>query len=156
VLQTFQNVSFLDVALVQETLGRLGRQVGLAFRALAGFILAGGTLVLFAALLTSRFKRRRESALLKTLGATGSVIRGILLSEYGALGGISAAGGLLLGGGGGHLLLGWQFDLEGNVPWWVLAILWTAILLLSVGVGWSVSGPVLRAAPLDTIREDGR
>ena len=155
-LEDYPNVSFLDISLVQETLERLTRQIGRAFRALAGFILGGGTLVLFASLLTTRFKRRRESALLKTIGASGRTIRGILFSEYAALGGIGAATGILLGGLGGHLLLDWQFELDGGVPWATLLLLWLGILVLSVLVGWSVSGPVLRASPLTTLREDGR
>ena len=155
-LEDYPNVSFLDISLVQETLERLTRQIGRAFRALAGFILGGGTLVLFASLLTTRFKRRRESALLKTIGASGRTIRGILFSEYAALGGIGAATGILLGGLGGHLLLDWQFELDGGVPWAILLLLWLGILVLSVLVGWSVSGPVLRASPLTTLREDGR
>ena len=155
-LEDYPNVSFLDISLVQETLERLTGQIGRAFRALAGFILGGGTLVLFASLLTTRFKRRRESALLKTIGASGRTIRGILFSEYAALGGIGAATGILLGGLGGHLLLGWQFELDAGVPWATLLLLWFGILVLSVLVGWSVSGPVLRASPLATLREDGR
>ncbi len=154
-LDRYPNVSFLDISLVQETLARLSRQVGLVFRALAAFILAGGTLVLFASLLTTRLKRRRESALLKTIGASGRTIRGILLSEYAALGGIGAAAGLVLGGVGGYLLLRWQFEIVGAVPWSMLLTLWVGILALSVGVGWSVSGPVLRASPLATLRQEG-
>ena len=155
-LEDYPNVSFLDISLVQETLERLTGQIGRAFRALAGFILGGGTLVLFASLLTTRFKRRRESAMLKTIGASGRTIRGILFSEYAALGGIGAATGILLGGLGGHLLLGWQFELDAGVPWATLLRLWFGILVLSVLVGWSVSGPVLRASPLATLREDRR
>ena len=155
-LDDYPNVSFLDISLVQETLERLTRQVGIVLRAVAGFILGGGTLVLFASLLTTRFKRRRESALLKTIGASGRTIRGILLAEYAALGGIGAAAGLILGGLAGYLLLGWQFDLEGSIPWLTLSSLWIGILGLAVLVGWTVSGPVLRASPLATLREDGR
>lgn len=155
-IRDYPNVSFLDISLVQETLERLGRQVALVFRAVAGFILGGGTLVLFAALLTSRFRRRRETALLKTLGARSPTIRGILLSEYAALGGIGAAAGLLLGGLGATLLLDWQFELDGTVPLDILLLLWTGILLLAVAVGWSVSGPVLRATPLETLRAEAR
>ena len=155
-LEDYPNVSFLDIALVQETMERLTRQVGLVFRALAGFILGGGGLVLFATLLTTRFKRRRESALLKTIGASGQTIRGILFAEYAALGAIAGGAGLVLGGLGGHLLLGWQFELDGAVPWLTLLALWLGILGLTVLVGWSVSGPILRASPLATLREDGR
>ncbi len=155
-LAEYPNVSFLDISLVRETLERLTGQVGLVFRAVAGFVLVGGITVLFASLLTSRFKRRRESALLKTLGASGSTIQGILVTEYAALGGIGAGSGLILGGLAGDLLLGWQFEMEGVVPWTMLLGLWVGILLLSVLVGLIVSGPVLRASPLASLRADGR
>ncbi len=155
-LDGYPNVSFLDISLVRETLDRITGQVALVFRALAGFILGGGALVLFASLLTTRFKRRHESALLKTLGASGRTIRGILFSEYAALGGIGAAAGLVLGGVAGQLLLEWQFEVEGDIPWLMLSALWLGILALSVVVGWSVSGPVLRAPPFATLRDSGR
>ena len=151
----YPNVSFLDIALVQETLERLTGQIGLVFQALAGFVLAGGATVLFASLLTSRFKRHRESVLLKTLGASRHTIRGVLLAEYAALGGIGAASGLLLGAIAGDLMLGWQFDIEGAMPWGSLSRLWLGILLLAVFVGWSVSWPVVRASPLAALRADG-
>ena len=151
----YPNVSFLDIARVQETLERLTGQIGLVFQALAGFVLAGGTTVLFASLLTSRFRRHRESVLLKTLGASRRTIRGVLLTEYAALGGIGAASGITLGAVAGHLILGWQFDIEGAWPWASLARLWLGILLLAVLVGWSVSWPVVRASPLAALRADG-
>lgn len=153
-LDGYPNVSFLDISLIQATLERLTGQVALVFRSMAGFIMAGGALVLFASLLTTRFKRRRESALLKTLGASSRTIRSILFSEYAALGGVGAAAGLLLGGFAGQVLLAWQFELEGNIPWSTLGFLWLGILLLSVAVGWTVSGPVLRASPLASLRGD--
>ena len=153
-LEDYPNVSFLDISVVQETLERLAGQVAVVFRSLAGFILAGGTLVLFASLLTTRFKRRRESALLKTLGASSGTIRAILFSEYSALGGVGAAAGLVMGGLAGQALLAWQFELEGRIPWTTLGLLWTGILLLAVAIGWSVSGPVLRSPPLTSLREN--
>lgn len=154
-LDGFPNVSFLDISVVQATLERLTGQVGLVFRSLAGFVLAGGAMVLFASLLTSRFKRRRESALLKTLGASRRTIGGVLLAEYVALGAIGAAVGLALGGVAGDLILGWQFDIDGGVPWLDLSRLWVGVVLLSVLVGWSVSWPVLRAPPLASLRREG-
>lgn len=154
-LRDYPNVSFIDVTTVQETLGRIAGQIALVLRSMAGFILGGGTIVLLASLLTTRFRRRRESALLKTLGARGVTIRGALLSEYAALGGLGGLVGVLLGGLGGHLLLTRFFDLPGGIPWMTLAGLWLGLLLLAVVVGWSVSGPVLRSPPISVLRDEG-
>jgi putative ABC transport system permease protein len=111
--------------------------------------------VLFAALLTGRFRRRRESALLKTLGARSPTIRGVLLVEYAVLGGVGGAAGLLLGAGGGTILLTQVFSLSGLVPWSTLALTWLALVVLTIGAGWSVSGPVLREPPLVVLRDAG-
>ncbi len=154
VLTDFPNVSFLDVALVREALQRIASQVTLVLRSMAGFVLGGGGLVLLASLLTTRFKRRRESALLKTLGASGAVIRRVLLWEYVAIGTIGGAAGVGLAALGGNALLGWQFDLTGTPPWTTLLALWGGIVVLTVAVGWSVSGPVLRATPVSVLAEE--
>jgi putative ABC transport system permease protein len=136
-------------------LERIASRVSLVLRSMAGFVLGGGGLVLLASLLTTRFRRRRESALLKTLGASGRTIRGVLLAEYVAIGAIGGAAGVLLGGVGGRLLLSWQFDLAGSMPWGTLLSLWAGVLVLAVAVGWSVSGPVLRATPMSVLRQEG-
>jgi putative ABC transport system permease protein len=59
----FGNVSLIDLSLVFETLTKVMGQAELVVRFLAGFTIATGLLVLVAAVLTSRYQRRRESAL---------------------------------------------------------------------------------------------
>jgi len=141
--------------MVQETLERISGDLALLLRAMAGLILVGGVLVLLASLLTTRFRRRHESALLKTLGASAGTIRGVLLSEYAALGAIAGAAGVLLGGLGGYFVLRWLFNLPvGNGPWGALAGLWIGVTLLAVVVGWSVSRPVLRSPAISVLREE--
>jgi len=147
------NVSLLDVSAIRATVERVSTQVLRVLRALAGFATAGGFLVLFASLLTGRYRRRRESALLKTLGARSGTIRGVLLVEYLLLGLVGSASGLLLGVGGGSLLLKQQFASVPVVPWGVLGATWGGLMLLTLLVGWSVSGPVLRETPMAVIRD---
>jgi putative ABC transport system permease protein len=148
------NVSLLDVSAVRETVERVSRRAVQVLAALAAFATAGGFLVLFAALLTGRFRRRRESALLKTLGARGGTVRAVLLVEYATLGGVGVAAGLLLGAGGGLLLLAQVFQVPAGVPWGTLIGLWGGLVLLTVLAGWSVSGPVLREPPLVVLRDE--
>ncbi len=154
-LGEFPNVSFLDISAVRETLTRIASRITLVLRAMAGFVVGAGLLVLLASLLTTRFSRRREGALLRTLGATRGVVHGVLLAEYMALGAIGGAAGLVLGAGGGVGLLRWGFELTGAVPWGALLGMWAAVLVLTVLVGWTVSGPILRDPPLVVLRAEG-
>jgi putative ABC transport system permease protein len=152
-LEEAPNLSFLDVSVIRETVERISGQVVRALRVLAAFATAAGFLVLFAALLSGRFRRRRESALLKTLGAGGGTIRGTLLSEYLVLGAVGATSGLLLGVGGGALALTLVFQHAVTLSPGLLAGLWLGLVALTVVAGWSISGPVLREPPLVTLRE---
>lgn len=155
-VRTAPNVSFIDVSAVLETLERFSQRILQVLAALAGFATAGGFLVLVATLLTGRFARRRESALLKTLGARARAVRGVLLVEYAMLGGVGGLAGLLLGAGGGIALLRWVFGVDLVVPWTGLAAVWAGIAALTVVAGWSVSGPVVREPPLVVLREAER
>jgi putative ABC transport system permease protein len=147
------NLSFLDVSVIRETVERISGQVIRVLRSLAAFATGAGFLVLFAALLSGRFRRRRESALLKTLGAGGATIRGTLLAEYVVLGAVGATSGLLLGVGGGMLALILVFETTPLLSFASLAGLWGGLVGLTVLAGWSVSGPVLREPPLVMLRE---
>lgn len=149
------NLSFLDISVIRETVERISGQVIRVLRALSAFAVGAGFLVLFAALLSGRFRRRRESALLKTLGAGSRTIRGALLSEYVVLGAVGATSGLLLGAGGGALALALVFDTSASLSVTTLAGLWVGLVGLTVLAGWSVSGPVLRETPLVMLRETG-
>jgi len=147
------NLSLLDVSVIRETIERISGQVVKVLGALAGFATAAGFLVLFAALLSGRHRRRRESALLKTLGARESVIRGTLLWEYLVLGAVGSTTGLLLGAGGGWMTLRWVFDTAAVLSPLLLLSLWGGLVGLTILAGWSVSGPVLRDPPLVTLRD---
>jgi putative ABC transport system permease protein len=149
----FPNVSFLDLTTIRETLDRVTGESSFLLRAMAGFILVAGGGVFLAALLSTRFRRRRESALLKTLGARASTIRAILLTAYALLGIIGGGVGLLLGGVGGELLLRGLFDPPGGGGWGDLLGVWIGVVLLAILSGWSVSGPVLRAPAMAILRE---
>jgi putative ABC transport system permease protein len=155
VLRDYSNVSFIDVTTVQETFERISGQLTTVLRSMASLILAGAGLVLLASLLTTRFQRRREAALLKTLGARSGVVRGALFTEYATLGMIGGAVGVGLGGVGGSLLLRWFFDLPGAVgPWLALLVLWSVVILLAVVVGWSISRPILTSPAISILREE--
>ncbi len=154
-LENFPNVSFLDISAVREVLGRMADRIALVLLLMGGFVTGAGFLVLLAALLTTRYRRRREGALLRTLGAGRGVIRGTLLAEYAGVGIVAGASGLLLGGVGGVLALRWGFDGATTFPWTSLLGVWGGVILLTIVVGWGVSGPILRATPMETLRGEG-
>src|SRR5690606_12594909 len=90
------NISALDLTVVQEAVDAIAGRIAIGIRVLAALTIAGGVFVLVGALATSRYQRRRESALLKTLGASRRQIVKILLTEYLALGSLAALTGIAL------------------------------------------------------------
>jgi putative ABC transport system permease protein len=148
------NVSTLDLSVLQETLERLIDRVILAIRFMALFTLATGTLILIGALATTRFQRMRESALLRTLGATRSQIFRVVLAEYLSLGVMAALCAAVLAGGAGWALARFFFEGRFALPVVPLASLSLAIVLLTVIVGLANSRDVLRRTPLEVLREE--
>ncbi|MBX6365338.1 MAG: ABC transporter permease, partial [Gemmatimonadetes bacterium] len=112
----FPNISALDLSLLQETLDRIIGKVSLAVRFLALFSVAAGVLVLVGAISTSRHQRTRESALLKTIGATRTQITRILLTEYAALGLLAGLAGSLLALAGAWALARFFLEIPFHPP----------------------------------------
>ncbi|MGH7500920.1 MAG: ABC transporter permease [Longimicrobiales bacterium] len=147
------NVSTLELSLVQETLARIVAQVSRAIRFMGFFCVAAGILVLAGAIVASRAQRVRESVLLRTLGATGSQIRRILLAEYAALGLLAGLAGTALGGIAAALLLHFVFDVPVTPAARPLVPLWLATIILAVLAGAAGHRSILRRPPLAALRD---
>jgi putative ABC transport system permease protein len=146
-------VSALDVEQVQATLGDILAKVGSGVRFLALACALAASLVLLGALSTSRYQRTREAALLRTLGARRRQVTGVLLTEYAALGTVSAASGLLLAAGAASWIVGTTMDLSHRLDVGVLLQVWLGVTGLTVAMGFLMSLPVLRRPPLPVLRE---
>ncbi len=152
VAERYANVTSLDVSLVQDAVERLVNRVVLAIRFIALFSLATGAVVLAGAVSTSRFQRMRESALLKTLGATRRQVLQIVLAEYLAIGLLSAVAALVLALGAGWALAHFLFDLPFRVPIGALLALLGVMAGVAVGIGVWGSVDVVRRTPLEALR----
>jgi putative ABC transport system permease protein len=149
------NVSVIDLAIVQDALNGIIGRVALAIRFMALFSVISGFVVLVAALAAGRFARLRETALLRTLGARNWQVRGILLTEYAALGALAGFTGALLGGTAGFLLVHYLYRLEFHLPLLALLVSCGGAVLLAIAIGTLLGRDALRRPPLATLREAG-
>ena len=152
-VQTFPNLTVFDMGALIRQVQDILDQVIAAVEFLFIFTLVAGLLVLYAALLSSRDERARESALLRALGASRSQLQRAQAFEFGLLGllaGVLAAAGAVA--------VGWALATYAfNFPYrftvwpWVWGIAGgTAIALFG---GWLGLRPVLNQSPLTTLRE---
>ena len=107
-----------------------------------------------AALAAGRYQRIRESALLRVLGARRRQVRGMLLTEYVALGLLAGFVGVLLGATSGWLLVRFVFKLDFTLPALSLGVLWVGIATMSAIMGLYTSRDALAGTPLEVIREN--
>lgn len=149
----FPNVSSIDLRDVLATLERLLARLALAVSAVGAVTLLLGALILVGTVALARFERRKEAAVLRTLGARPRRVALMLAVEQLALGGVAG-----LAGGLGALAL------SGALCAWVLKIPWqpaglglfAGVLATALGaalVGVLASFDVLRARPLTVLRE---
>lgn len=152
-VQTFPNLTVIDTGAIVKQVQAILDQVIAAVEFLFIFTLAAGLLVLYAALLSSRDERTRESGLLRALGASRSQLQRAQMVEFGALGILS---GLMAAAGA--VAIGWALaTFAFNFPYRFTAMPWlwgvfggVAIAMLG---GWLGLRPVLNHPPLATLRE---
>lgn len=150
---TFPNVSALDFSRVQEAIESVLTRVRQAVAFLGIFSALAGGIVLIGALATSRVQRQREGALLKTLGARRHQVLTVLLTEYVALGSIATAAGLSLALVAAALIVPGLFEMDYGVRLGSVALVWAAVVSLTVVVGLLGSRELLRRPPLPVLRE---
>ena len=149
----FANVSVLDLSRLQETIDAILQRANQGIRFLGVFSTVAGVLVLIGALSTSRYQRMRESALLKTLGATRRVVLKVLTVEYAVLGSLATAAGLVLAIFAGWMMTWTVFEVPFRLDLARLGSVWLWVTAVTVVVGLIGSRGVVSRPPLAVLRD---
>ncbi|MCA8956331.1 MAG: FtsX-like permease family protein [Planctomycetes bacterium] len=145
--QAFPNVAVLRVGPILDTVVGLIESMAVGVRLLGWFTVAAGLVILGGAIGATTLRRRREAALLKTLGATRRGVGVLMGIEFGMLGGLAGT----LGAVGGSVLA-WAFltllaDLAFPWPLWLVPAAAVGGALLAIGCGLLASWRALHAPP---------
>jgi len=149
----FPNVTMIRIRPILDQVVTLLEKLAWGVRGLGAFTVLAGLAILAGAISATTLRRRREAALLKTLGATRRGVVTLLLIEYGLLG---AVAGLL--GSIGAVLLAWGFleglaDLEFALPLWAVPLSTVLSACLAAACGILASLKAINAMPIESIRE---
>ncbi len=155
VVQSFPNVSAIDVTLILQTLDAILDKISLAVRFMASFTVATGILVLAGALLAGRYQRMRESILLRTLGASRAQILQIQMVEYFCLGALAALTGTILAVGASWALAALVFHLRYGVMVAPLVVAVLVVSLLTLVIGLIIGRGASNRPPLELLRAEG-
>jgi putative ABC transport system permease protein len=154
VTDALPSVTGIRVADVLGEIASLVHRLALALQAMGVVALLSGALVLAASLASGQRRRRREAAILRSLGATSAQLRGTWLVEFAVLGVVAGLGAAVIGA-----LLSWlvlHFVLRAG---WVLlgttlagTIVGAVALMLLAGL--AATRQALRANPAELLRQD--
>ncbi|WP_162579105.1 ABC transporter permease [Variovorax sp. PBS-H4] len=151
-VRTFPNVTNVDMSATIGQVQRVLDQVIRAVEFLFGFTLAAGLVVLFAAVTATREERAREFAVMRAVGARGSLLRQVQRAELvgvGLLAGFLASiVASLIGWGLARYVFDFSWTASPLVP--IAGALAGAVLALAAG--WWGLREVLRRPVVDTLR----
>jgi putative ABC transport system permease protein len=88
-LREFPTITMMDFGAILKQLYQVIEQVSIAIELILILVVLAGSLVLIAQVQASMEERERELAILRTLGAKGSLLRNSVLFEFVALGAIA-------------------------------------------------------------------
>ena len=151
-VRQFPNITSVDMTVTIAQVQRVLDQVIRAVEFLFGFTLAAGLVVLFAAVTATREERAREFAIMRAVGARGSLLRQVQRAE---LAGVGALAGLLascVAGGVGWALAHYVFEFEWTLSLWVPVLGSLAGAALALAAGWWGLRDVLRRPVVETLR----
>ena len=151
-VRDFPNITSIDVTASIAQVQRVLDQVIQAVEFLFGFTLASGLVVLFAAVTATREARTHEFAVMRALGASGTLLAQVQRAELlgvGALAGVLAS---LAAMAVGWALARYVFEFSWQPSAWVPLAGGTAGAVLALSAGWWGLRDVLRRPVVQTLR----
>jgi putative ABC transport system permease protein len=151
----FPTVSTVNVADILVIVQEVVDQISFVIRFLSGFAILAGLVILASAIAGTRFRRVRETVILKTLGGTRRQVASVFSVEFLLLGALAGLLGSLLANGFTALLMQRFFEdsqFNGH-PLSILVSMVSAALLATI-TGWLASARLLSMKPLAVLREE--
>jgi len=153
VVDALPNVTALSTRDIVNTVETVVEKLRTLIDFMSGFSILSGLIILSGSIASTKFRRLKESAILKILGARRNTVTGILGIEYAILGIVSGVMGVGL-----SCLLSWgvmTYLVKSDWNLYPSAMLWTLVLsvLLTVLTGILSSFDVLKNKPIKTLRQ---
>jgi putative ABC transport system permease protein len=152
--ERFPTVAVMNLADVLRRIQEAVDQVALVVRFLALFAILAGVIILSSSIAGTRYRRIREVAILKTLGATKRRISSIFSIEFSILGAISGLIGAILANVFTKIISEKFIEASYNFDWPSLAFVMIATALLANLAGWLASAGILDRRPLEVLRAE--
>ncbi|MFZ3127768.1 MAG: FtsX-like permease family protein [Rhodoferax sp.] len=151
-VRQFPNVTNVDMTTTIAQVQRVLDQVIGAVEFLFGFTLAAGLVVLFAAVTATREERAREFAIMRAVGARGSLLRQVQRAELAGVGLLAGFLASIVAAAVGWALARYVFEFEWTVSLWVPLLGALAGAVLALAAGWWGLRDVLRRPVVETLR----
>jgi putative ABC transport system permease protein len=152
IFDRFPTVTVMDLADVLRRIQEAVDQVALVVRFLAGFAILAGVIILSSSVAGTRYRRIREVAILKTLGATRRRITSIFSIEFSILGATAGLVGGILANVFTRIVSDRFIDAVFDFDWLSLLVVMIATAVLANVAGWLASTRILDQRPLEVLR----
>jgi putative ABC transport system permease protein len=148
----FPAISSVRVKEAVAAVDGIVHQLVLAIRASSGIALLASVLVLAGALGATARARQRDSVILKTLGASRSMLMSTFLIEYALLGCIAVVFALVCGAFGARFVVVNVMNFDFSLPWLAVLSMAFSALLGTVALGMMGTWHILGQKPAAYLR----
>ena len=154
IFEKFPTITVMNLADVLARIQEAVDQVALVIRFLAVFAILAGAIILCSSIAGTRYRRVREVAVLKTLGATKNRIRSIFSIEFSILGAIGGFVGGVLANLFTRVLCDKFLEAKFEFDWLSLLVVMVGTAALANLAGWLASARILDQRPLEVLRDE--
>lgn len=153
IFQEYPTVTVINAEDILTVVKEVADRVSLAVRFVAAFAIFGGLIVLASSIAGTRYRRMREVAILRTVGATRGKLVRIFSIEFAIIGLAAGLIGAVLGLGLTAILVGELLDTPYIFMWQPAVVAMFATGFLTVATAGLASYGIFGRKPLDILRD---
>jgi putative ABC transport system permease protein len=153
IFNQFPTVTVIDAADILDIIQDVVDRISTAVRFVSGFAIFGGLVVLASSVAGTRYRRMREVAILKTVGASRSALMRMFCTEFAVVGSAAGLIGGVLAGIASSVLIRQLLETPYTFSWIPVIAAGAITTLLTVLTGWLASFGILDRKPLDILRQ---
>jgi putative ABC transport system permease protein len=153
IFEQFPTVTVVNAADILDIIQGVMDRVSLAVRFVSAFAILGGLVVLASCVAGTRYRRMREVAILKTVGATRATLVRMFCMEFAVIGTAAGLIGGVLAAVASGILIGELLDTPYKFSWTPVFAAVVITATLTVITGWLASYGVMDRKPLDILRQ---